>query len=94
MCRIERYLFVNLSQPSYEYDVNSIVKAFYPDRQVKVLTTESKVLWEEYREVKADPEKAKACEEIQVEFSLFIQVIEEGRKVCCPFCNHSRLGII
>ena len=46
---MERQLFVKISKPSYEYDVNSIVRAFYPDRLVKVLTDESRSLWEEYR---------------------------------------------
>ena len=33
---------VKLNQANYEYDVHSLVKAFYPQEQVKVLTPESK----------------------------------------------------
>ena len=65
MCR--KYLFVKLSQPSYEYDVNSIIKAFYPDRQVKVLTEESVSLWQEYQEVMASEEEKNAAREILIE---------------------------
>lgn len=49
---MDRLLFVTISQTSYEYDVNSIVKAFYPDRQVKVVTQESVALLQEYQEVR------------------------------------------
>lgn len=35
-------LYVKLNQPNYEYDVHSIVKAFYADKMVKVITPESK----------------------------------------------------
>ncbi|MBR6477831.1 MAG: coproporphyrinogen dehydrogenase HemZ, partial [Lachnospiraceae bacterium] len=65
VCR--KYLFVKLSQPSYEYDVNSIIKAFYPDRQVKVLTEESVSLWQEYQEVMASEEEKNAAREILIE---------------------------
>ena len=64
----KKYLFVNINHPSFEYDVNSIVKAFYPDRQVKVLTPESVSLWEEYQEVKALGEEV-SLEEIGIELS-------------------------
>ncbi len=33
---------VKLNQANYEYDVHSLVKAFYPEEQVKVLTPETK----------------------------------------------------
>lgn len=49
----ERNLYVTISEASYEYDVNSIVKAFYPDRQVKVVTSEAITLKEEYEKAKA-----------------------------------------
>ena len=65
MCK--KYLFVKISRPSFEYDVNSIVKAFYPDRQVKVLTDESVSLWQEYRQVMASEEGAGASEEIRID---------------------------
>ena len=46
----KKYLFVKVNHSSFEYDVNSVTKAFYPDRQVKVLTPESVSLWQEYQE--------------------------------------------
>ena len=61
-----RELFVKISQPSYEYDVNSIVKAFYPDRQVKVLTSESVSLWKEYEAAVQERKAEGAWEEIQI----------------------------
>ncbi len=75
MCK--KYLFTILNQASFEYDVNSIVKAFYPDRQVKVLTPDSVSLWQEYREIKGakdeqpsgSEEEAISIEEIQIELS-------------------------
>ena len=62
----KKYLFVKISQPSFEYDVNSIVKAFYPDRQVKVLTDESVSLWEEYRTLTAEEASKGEIEEIEI----------------------------
>lgn len=38
----ENLLYIKLNQANYEYDVHSIVKAFYADKAVKVLTPESK----------------------------------------------------
>ncbi len=38
----EKLLYIKLNQANYEYDVHSIVKAFYADKTVKVLTPESK----------------------------------------------------
>ena len=64
----KKYLFVNINHPSFEYDVNSIVKAFYPDRQVKVLTPESVSLREEFEEVKALGEEV-SLEEIMIELT-------------------------
>ena len=61
----KKYLFVNVNHPSFEYDVNSIAKAFYPDRQVKVVTPESSSLWQEWQEVKADGESS--LEEILID---------------------------
>lgn len=49
---MERFLFVTVSRASFEYDVNAIVKAFYPDRQVRVVTEESAALQKEYDEVR------------------------------------------
>ena len=70
MCsKVEKYLFVELGQTSYEYDVNSIVKAFYPDRQVRVMTKESKAPWDEYRKVMSDPELSQACKKIVIKLS-------------------------
>ena len=40
-------LAVELNRANYEYDVNSIVKAFYPEEQVCVLTSQMR---EEKRE--------------------------------------------
>lgn len=61
----KKYLFVNVNHPSFEYDVNSIAKAFYPDRQVKVITPESTSLMQEWQEVKADGEAS--VEEILID---------------------------
>ena len=33
-------LFVKINEPKWEYDVHSLVKAFYPREQVKVLSPE------------------------------------------------------
>ena len=66
----KKYLFVKLGRPSLEYDVNSIVKAFYPDRQVKVLTDESVSLWEEYREVIAAKEAPAGDEALQMDLTV------------------------
>ena len=33
-------LFVKINEPKWEYDVHSLVKAFYPKKQVKVLSPE------------------------------------------------------
>ena len=33
---------VKLSHPNYEYDVHSLVKAFYAEEQVTVITPETK----------------------------------------------------
>ena len=35
-------LVVELNKENYEYDVNSLVKAFYPQEQVKILIPESR----------------------------------------------------
>ncbi len=40
-------LYVKINQANYEYDVHSIIKAFYPEKMVKVLTPESKAKGEE-----------------------------------------------
>ena len=79
----KKYLYVNLTQPSFEYDVNSIVKAFYPDRQVKVLTTESVALWQEYRELMAsmasdsgDPQNAEPGDKEAEKRNVKIEKIE------------------
>ncbi|WP_318709360.1 coproporphyrinogen dehydrogenase HemZ [Candidatus Acetatifactor stercoripullorum] len=37
---MESTLLVSLNDPSFEYDVHALVKAFYPDRNVKVLSGE------------------------------------------------------
>ena len=69
---MEKYFFVSVNHPSFEYDVNSITKAFYPDRQVKVLTPESISLWEEYRDVKRRKEEEQEdlpLEEMTIELS-------------------------
>ena len=63
---MERVLFVKIGQPNYEYDVNSIVKAFYPDRQVKVLTSESVSLWKEYETIQAGNDSETEWEEILI----------------------------
>ena len=34
-------LVVKLNKAQFEYDIHSIVKAFYPEKDVKVLTPES-----------------------------------------------------
>ena len=36
-------LVVELNKVNFEYDVNSLVRAFYPKEQVRVLTPESKL---------------------------------------------------
>lgn len=39
---MEKRLYVKLNQINYEYDVHALIKAFYPEYQVEVLTPESK----------------------------------------------------
>lgn len=63
---MERVLFVTLSETSYEYDVNSIVKAFYPDRQVKVVTKDSVTLQKEYEEAFLDRQRGEEPEQIRI----------------------------
>lgn len=63
---MDKNLFVKISKPNYEYDVNSIVKAFYPDRQVKVLTEESTALWKEYEELQKQTDGKRTWEEIRI----------------------------
>ena len=41
-----KMLFIKINKANYEYDVHSIVKAFYPEYQVKVITPESKKITE------------------------------------------------
>ena len=38
----EKYIYVKLNQANYEYDVHSLVKAFYTQEQGKVVTPDSK----------------------------------------------------
>ena len=59
-------LVVALDKANFEYDVHSLVKAFYPGEQVIVLTPETK------------PEKQ---EELQKEIRIAIELAKEGAKV-------------
>ncbi|MCM1569736.1 MAG: coproporphyrinogen dehydrogenase HemZ [Roseburia sp.] len=43
---MEKWMYVKLNRANYEYDVHSMIKAFYPEYQVKVLTPESKLRFE------------------------------------------------
>jgi len=82
VCR--KYLFVKLGFSGFEYDVNSIVKAFYPDRQVKVLTQESISLWQEYREVQKELESKKDSEDLPGELTveeIRIELYETGGRM-------------
>lgn len=79
---MERVLFVKISQPNYEYDVNSIVKAFYPDRQVKVLTSESVSLWKEYEAMQSGDQGGMEWEEIRIsleDYGARMEMLVEGR---------------
>lgn len=67
---MDKNLFVKISKPNYEYDVNSIVKAFYPDRQVKVLTDESISLWKEYEQLQKNTRGNCTWEEILIELEV------------------------
>ena len=58
---------VKLSQPNYEYDVHSLVKAFYAEEQVTVITPETK------------PEK---LAELEPQVSLEITLTDTGATVC------------
>jgi len=66
---MEKILYVKLNVPGYEYDVHSLIKAFYPDRQVKVLTDESITLWEEYRALTNEKKATASVEEILIEIT-------------------------
>ena len=57
---------VKLSHPNYEYDVHSLVKAFYAEEQVTVITPETK------------PEK---LAELEPQVSLEIELGETGAKI-------------
>ena len=57
---------VKLSHPNYEYDVHSLVKAFYAEDQVTVITPETK------------PEK---LAELEPQASLEIELGETGAKI-------------
>ena len=57
---------VKLSHPNYEYDVHSLVKAFYAEDQVTVITPETK------------PEK---LAELEPQVSLEIELAETGAKI-------------
>ena len=57
---------VKLSHPNYEYDVHSLVKAFYAEEQVTVITPETK------------PEK---LAELEPQVSLEIELAETGAKI-------------
>lgn len=39
---MEEVMIVKINETKYEYDTNALVKSFYPDRQVKIVTPESK----------------------------------------------------
>ena len=51
---MEKIWYVKLNKTSFEYDVHAIVKAFYPEKNIKVLTQESKT--EVIREAEHAPE--------------------------------------
>ena len=57
---------VKLSHPNYEYDVHSLVKAFYAEDQVTVITPETK------------PEK---LAELEPQVSLEIELGDTGAKI-------------
>ena len=57
---------VKLSHPNYEYDVHSLVKAFYAEEQVTVITPETK------------PEK---LAELEPQVSLEIELEDTGAKI-------------
>ena len=59
-------LVVSLNKESYEYDVHSLVKAFYPEEQVSVLLPES---------------SEKKQSELQGQIRIRIEVQEEGARV-------------
>ena len=69
---------VKLSHPNYEYDVHSLVKAFYAEDQVTVITPETK------------PEK---LAELEPQVSLEIELAETGAKIRVEkriFCGMQR----
>lgn len=39
---MKEVMIVKINETKYEYDTNALVKSFYPDRQVKIVTPESK----------------------------------------------------
>lgn len=75
---MEKVLYAIVSLESYEYDVNALVKSFYPDRQVKVVTRESTSLYQEYRGRLAAGESAEKKDFEEVEICL----LEDGAQVC------------
>mgnify|MGYP004630040677 FL=1 len=64
---IERMKVVKLSHPNYEYDVHSLVKAFYAEEQVTVITPETK------------PEK---LAELEPQAAITITLSETGAQIC------------
>lgn len=64
---IERMKVVKLSHPNYEYDVHSLVKAFYAEEQVTVITPETK------------PEK---LAELEPQVAITITLSETGAQIC------------
>lgn len=76
-------LFVKLNRTSFEYDIHALLKAFYPERNVKVLTPESrmdKMLLSAEREAGEWARGEEASEELwwQVEIS------DAGAKITTP----------
>ena len=59
-------LVVSLNKESYEYDVHSLVKAFYPEEQVSVLLPES---------------SEKKQSELQGQIRIRIEIQDEGARV-------------
>jgi len=66
-------IYIKLNQTNYEYDVHSLVKAFWPEEQVSVLTPETK-----------EQKYAELAEYIQVE----VELSEDGAKVYAGGRDH------
>lgn len=73
---MEKMFLIQLNKASYEYDVNAIVRAFYPGQNVKIVTPKSK---DGGAELFGDAAKADTCD--VPEASMEIIVSDNGARI-------------